>query len=162
MKREIQLMELFNQINREILKRLLPIFREKNLSVVELSVLMRMNRQQICSATELARMVGIPTSTVTGILDRLEQRGLLERKQDPNDRRSIQVRATAKTKDYIAELMTPMEDMLQAAFSSLPSSRTRGLLRDLRFILQTLERKTPAQTLPADNLPSDSTMHKRE
>ena len=61
-------MELFHQINREILKRLLPIFREKKLSVVELSVLMRLNRQQICYATELARMVGIPTSTVTGIL----------------------------------------------------------------------------------------------
>jgi DNA-binding MarR family transcriptional regulator len=142
MKREIQLMELFHQINREILKRLLPIFREKKLSVVELSVLMRLNRQQICYATELARMVGIPTSTVTGVLDRLEQRGLLERNQDPNDRRSIQVRATAKTRDYIAELMTPMEDMLRSAFSSLPSSRTQKLLHDLRFILQTLERES--------------------
>jgi DNA-binding MarR family transcriptional regulator len=141
MKREIQLMELFHQINREIFKRLLPIFREKKLSVVELSVLMRMNRQQICYATELARMVGIPTSTVTGILDRLEKRGLLKRKQDPNDRRSIQVRATAKTKDYIAELMTPMQDMLRAAFGSLPSSRTQSLLQDLRSILQILERE---------------------
>jgi DNA-binding MarR family transcriptional regulator len=141
MNTEIQLMELLHQINREIFKRLFPIFRENKLSVVELSVLMRMNRQPVCTATELARMLGIPTSTVTGILDRLEKRGLLERKKDPNDRRSIQVTATPKTKDYITELMTPMKEMLQAAFRSLPASRMRRLLPDLRFILQTLERE---------------------
>lgn len=141
---EIQLMELFHQINSKIWKLLMPIFREKKLSIAEISVLMRMNRKAACRATELATMIGIPTSTVTGILDRLEKRGFLERSQDPNDRRSIQITVTPKTKEFIAGLMTPMEGMLRKAFRSMPDSRSRRLIEDLRFILETLEQQNSA------------------
>jgi DNA-binding MarR family transcriptional regulator len=144
MKNEIQLMELLHQINREISKRLIPIFREKKLSIVEISVLMRMNRKPTCRATELATMIGIPTSTVTGILDRLEKRGFLQRSQDPHDRRSIQITMTPKTKEFIADLMTPIKDMLRTAFRSMPDYRTRRLIQDLRFVLQTLEQQSSA------------------
>ena len=44
---------------------------------------------------ELHRAFGHPHSTVTGILDRLERKGLIERPADPGDRRSRPVRLTA-------------------------------------------------------------------
>ncbi len=141
---EIQLLELFNQINKKIWGRLMPIFRQKQLSIAEISVLIWMNRRPACRATELATMIGIPTSTVTGILDRLEKRGFLERSQDPNDRRSIQITATPNTRELVAELKAPMESMLREAFRSMPDSRTRRLIEDLRFILETLEQQSPA------------------
>jgi DNA-binding MarR family transcriptional regulator len=144
MNSEIQLVELLRQINKEISKRLVPIFREKELSIAEISVLMRLNRTPTCRATELAAMIGIPASTVTGILDRLERRGLLERRRDPNDRRSISIAVTPKTKEFVADLMTPMEGMLREAFSSMPDSRTRRLIEDLRFILKALEQQSCA------------------
>jgi DNA-binding MarR family transcriptional regulator len=144
MDNEIQLLELFNQINKKIWGRLMPIFRQKQLSIAEISVLIWMNRRPACRATELATMIGIPTSTVTGILDRLEKRGFLERSQDPNDRRSIQITATPKTRELVAELKAPMESMLREAFRSMPDSRTRRLIQDLRFILETLEQQSSA------------------
>jgi len=144
MNHEMELMELLHQINREISKRLTPIFREKKLSIAELSVLMRMSRQPFCRATELATMIGVPTSTVTGILDRLEKRGLLERSQDPCDRRSIQITATPKTGEFVAALRTPMEDLLRRAFRSMPDSSTSRLVQDLRSILEVLEREDSA------------------
>jgi DNA-binding MarR family transcriptional regulator len=142
MNSEMQLVELLRQINKEISKRLVPIFREKKLSIAEISVLMRMNRPPACRASELAAMIGIPSSTVTGILDRLERRGLLERRRDPNDRRSILITITQKTKDFVADLMTSMEGMLREAFRSLPDSRTQRLIEDLRFILKALEQQS--------------------
>jgi len=144
MNNEIQLMDLLRQINREISKRLMPIFREKKLSLAEISVLMRMNRKSACRATELATMIGIPDSTVTGILDRLEKRGFLERNPYPNDRRSIQITVTPKTKKFIEELMTHIEEMLRMAFRSMPDSRTRRLIEDLQFILRILEQQRSA------------------
>jgi DNA-binding MarR family transcriptional regulator len=141
MNSEIELMELLHRINKEIAKRLTPIFREKKLSVAELSVLMRMNRQPVCRATELAAMIGVPTSTVTGILDRLENRGLLERSQDPDDRRSVQITATQNTEEFVTALKRPMEDLLRTAFRSMPASRTRRLVQDLKAVLEVLERE---------------------
>jgi DNA-binding MarR family transcriptional regulator len=44
---------------------------------------------------ELHRAFGHRHSTVTGILDRLERKGLIERPVDPGDRRSRPVRLTA-------------------------------------------------------------------
>ena len=44
---------------------------------------------------ELHRAFGHRHSTVTGILDRLERKGLIERPPDPGDRRSRPVRLTA-------------------------------------------------------------------
>jgi DNA-binding MarR family transcriptional regulator len=144
MNSEMQLVELLRRINKEISKRLVPIFREQKLSIVEISVLMRMNRRPACRASELATMIGIPSSTVTGILDRLERRGLIERRHDPNDRRSILITETQKTKDFVADLMTSMEDMLREAFRSMPDSRTQRLIEDLRFILEALEQQSSA------------------
>ncbi len=42
-----------------------------------------------CPVGELARVFGLRGSTLTGMLDRLEERGLLLRELDPNDRRSF-------------------------------------------------------------------------
>ena len=45
---------------------------------------------------ELAHSVGIDGSTLTGILDRMERAGFVERRDDPQDRRSLLVFLTAK------------------------------------------------------------------
>ncbi len=144
MNSEMQLMELLRRINKEISKRLVPIFREQKLSIAEISVLMRMKWRPACRASEFATMIGIPSSTVTGILDRLERRGLIERRQDPNDRRSSLITETQKTKDFVADLMTSMEGMLREAFRSIPDSRTQRLIEDLRIILEALEQQSSA------------------
>jgi MarR family transcriptional regulator, organic hydroperoxide resistance regulator len=53
---------------------------------------------------ELHRAFGHRHSTVTGILDRLEQRGLVDRPVDPGDRRSRPVRLTAEGRKVAARV----------------------------------------------------------
>lgn len=45
--------------------------------------------------SELAGQLGVPLSTMTGVIDQLEGKGLVERQDHPEDRRSLQVRLTA-------------------------------------------------------------------
>jgi predicted ArsR family transcriptional regulator len=41
------------------------------------------------TAGELAELIGVTTGAVTGIVDRLEKAGLVQRDRDPNDRRRV-------------------------------------------------------------------------
>lgn len=49
-----------------------------------------------CPITELHRVFGIQRSSLTSILDRLAEKGLLERRANPADRRSLLISATAR------------------------------------------------------------------
>lgn len=48
---------------------------------------------------DLAKSVGIDGSTLTGILDRMERGGFVERRDDPEDRRSLLVYITEKSRE---------------------------------------------------------------
>lgn len=65
-----------------------------------------------CSVGELARVFGHIASTMTSILDRLEQRGFIERTTNPDDRRSFLVGLTEvglETADQILSLLETLE-----------------------------------------------------
>lgn len=50
------------------------------------------------SMSELAAQLGVPLSTMTGVIDQLEDKGLVERGDHPEDRRSLHVRLTSEGK----------------------------------------------------------------
>jgi DNA-binding MarR family transcriptional regulator len=59
----------------------------------------------------LAELTGLTTGAVTGVLDRLEKAGLVEREPDPDDRRRILVRLVP---DRIGELAATLQPLARA------------------------------------------------
>ncbi len=49
----------------------------------------------------LSNQLGLAHSTVSGIVDRLERRGIVARRADPNDRRSSRIVLTRPVLEYI-------------------------------------------------------------
>ncbi|WP_245915604.1 MarR family winged helix-turn-helix transcriptional regulator [Leptospira johnsonii] len=43
------------------------------------------------TAGEISKTMGLSTGAVTSLIDRLEKKGLVERKNDPNDRRKVRI-----------------------------------------------------------------------
>ena len=64
-----------------------------------------------CPVSQLSRVFGHKPSTLTSILDRLEQRGLLERRPNPDDRRSTLVSTTRRGARVATELRRMLEEM---------------------------------------------------
>lgn len=141
MESEIQLVELLYQINRRIWKLLSPLFRREQLSITELLVLSIMGKKKTSRVTELATVIGVPASTVTGILDKLVQHGFLLRSQDPSDRRSVCMTATPKLESFIRNWSAPIEKMLRVRLRPMAESRKKRLTEDLRFLLESLEQE---------------------
>src|SRR6187551_2367539 len=83
------------------------------------------------SAGDLARTLHVHPSTLTGILQRLEARGLLRRLTDPDDARRVQLEITAKGK----RLTVPSVGTVESAIKRLMSTWTAGELSVTRRTL---------------------------
>ena len=64
-----------------------------------------------CPVSELVHVFGIKHSTMTSILDRLEERGLVERKDNPEDLRSWLIGLTRKGQSTAARVNVLVEEI---------------------------------------------------
>jgi DNA-binding MarR family transcriptional regulator len=82
-------------------------------------VLFRLTRQPGLRQIELADMLDIEPITLSRIVDRLEESGLVERKADPSDRRAWRLHVTAKAQPLVAKLRTIADSMIADAFDGV-------------------------------------------
>lgn len=89
--------------------------------------------------SHIAREIFLSPSTIIGILDRLEQRGLIKRERDKKDRRVVNVSATAKGKKLAEKAPSPMQDSLATALRELPANEQATIVRSLNRIVELME-----------------------
>lgn len=68
---------------------------------------------------ELAERLQLDSATITGIFDRLEQNGFIDRRVDPNDRRNKLVFLTEKGRSMEVPLCQKMDEMNEEVMSDL-------------------------------------------
>jgi DNA-binding MarR family transcriptional regulator len=77
---------------------------------------------------EIGERLVSPGPDVTRLLDRLEQRGLVTRLRDPEDRRVVRARITGEGIDLLKELDEPVGLILGRLLSPLGKERLRSLI----------------------------------
>ena len=88
------------------------------------------------SAGQLARILHLDPSTLSGVLRRLEARGLLTRKEDPSDGRRAMLRLTAKAKKIETAAVGTAESAVQDVLREVPA-RKLAAVRDVLGALAT-------------------------
>jgi DNA-binding MarR family transcriptional regulator len=99
----------------------------------DLEILDLVARYGPMSPGEVATVMRIHPATLTGIIDRLEAGGWLERSADPEDRRRIRLVARRERASELVRLYAPMNKSLSQICSALdPEQLTaiRDFLRD--------------------------------
>lgn len=125
---------------REALRRPLEAeFARGQLTGPQRSVMQVLFHSDGMSLKELCRQVGLAHSTVSGIIDRLEQRGMVQRHTNPDDQRFTEIVVTDTVRDFMRKkapkiTANPLAKVLAAA---KPAQRTAILkgLNDLRRVL---------------------------
>ena len=82
-------------------------------------VLFRLERQPGLRQIELADMLDIEPITLSRIVDRLEEGGLVERVADPADRRAWRLHVTARAQPLIEKLRRIADEMTSDAFAGI-------------------------------------------
>ena len=76
--------------------------------------------QGTATSIEVARRVHLGASTIVGVMDRLEAKGFVRRRRNPEDRRAVIVTATPAGKALVARTPYPLQYSLERATKGLP------------------------------------------
>ena len=92
------------------------------------------------SLKQLSAQVSLAHSTVSGIVDRLQARGMVVRNRDEVDGRATVIAPSAPVRDFLANRMpelaiSPLTEALRGASSSEQATVLRGL-RKLRSLIE--------------------------
>mgnify|MGYP005838260283 FL=1 len=108
-----------------------------NVTIPQAIVLVRLDEAdgRPLSVTALARFLLQESPSMTTLLDRMCERGLVERLQDPRDRRKVLVRMTNKGKetlDSIRDLWRDVREELFTVFTPDEREQFKALLAKFR------------------------------
>src|ERR1043166_1436505 len=83
------------------------------------AVLLRLERREGLKQSDLAEDLDIQPITLTRLVDRLCDNGLIERRPDPNDRRAKRLYLTPAARPLIEQIGRQAEDIMAAALAGL-------------------------------------------
>lgn len=90
----------------------------------------------------LARAVHLSQPTVTGILNRLERRGLIARERSSDDRRSVAIRVTPEGRELLAQAPSLLQDQFRDELARLEEWERHWLLAALQRIASMMDAET--------------------
>jgi DNA-binding MarR family transcriptional regulator len=88
---------------------------------------------------DLARAIALSPATLTGILDRLEMRGLVSRERRPEDKRRVLVSLTSMGKEMSHELPSPMQERFGSKLAALTGDQQAVIRRALEQMADMME-----------------------
>jgi DNA-binding MarR family transcriptional regulator len=115
-------------------------FEQWDLSPSQFNVLnlLRLNPDGL-SQTDLSRQLIMHRSNLTGLVDRLEKRGLVARREVAADRRAYSVVLTAAGTRLLREILPRYYEEAMRAWGGLPARRATELIADLQQVTRNVQ-----------------------
>jgi MarR family transcriptional regulator, organic hydroperoxide resistance regulator len=107
------------------------------ITAVQAMVLNFLGQEDGITSTELGRKTALDSATLTGILDRLESAGFVERKRHPEDRRAIRICLTETGRKISGELFSTAIEANKEFLAGLSASEQKALRKLLGKIRAT-------------------------
>lgn len=102
------------------------------------AVLSRLNHYEGLKQSELAELLDLQPISLTRLLDRLAENGLIERRPDPSDRRANRLYLTPAARPLLDQLTALGDEVMGQVLDGLDDKATGRLLKDLGVMRQNL------------------------
>lgn len=130
-----QLAVIFYRVNRTLQYLMALHLKSYDITPEQWNVLKHLQEKDGISQKDLSYMADKDKTTITRILDSLEERGALHRHINPNDRRSFLIYLTEEGRSLIRELQ-PIPDKVNRLASQQLSEKELLKLKDMLSSLQ--------------------------
>jgi DNA-binding MarR family transcriptional regulator len=129
-----------NQITFRDFQGALKRWHEGSLSLVHLNVLMALRAHGSLTMSQLADLLDVSVASTTGIVDRMEKKGVVERRHSEADRRVVEVHVTDQGEAVSQAMRTERQVRLSALLAEIDDADLAALLRGLRAFRAARER----------------------
>ena len=124
-----QVLEAIIYLSTETRRVTKELARRANVTGPQLTVVKLLETIGDLSLSELSDKIRAQNSTVTGIVDRMEREGLVQRVRSTTDRRVVRIHLTDKGQQLAREIPVEPMEILRSALSGLTATETTELLR---------------------------------
>jgi DNA-binding MarR family transcriptional regulator len=127
------------------------VARDFGLTGPQLTVIKMLGQLGDLSLSSLSDRIKAQNSTVTGIIDRMEREGLVERKRSREDRRIVLIRLTEKGARLGESIQIEPMEIFRQALASLPRKDLEELFRILGKLQNKVREVIAARTGHGDS-----------
>jgi DNA-binding MarR family transcriptional regulator len=121
-----ELRDALVQISFALMAALTEVAAEHDLSLTQLRML-GILRDREPTMADLATFTGLERSTISGLIDRAAQRGLVVRTADPHDGRSVRVSLTKQARGLVPEVTAAIADRIKPLTGHLSAAEQKRL-----------------------------------
>jgi len=109
-------------------------WHQGSISLIHLNVLTLLEASGPMSMGRLADALDISVASITGVIDRMESRGLVERRRDAEDRRVVLVQPAKGARKVFGEIDSRRRKGMQRLLARLSDEELSGLLQGHRAL----------------------------
>jgi DNA-binding MarR family transcriptional regulator len=125
------------------------LFARWDLSPSQFNVLNLLeNKPDGLSQIELGRLLLTHRSNVTGLVDRLEQRGLVGRHDVKADRRAYRIKLTPAGRKLLAQVLPAYYQAAEEVWQGFTTARAKGLATDLQRLSESATKMNSSWSMP--------------
>lgn len=130
------------RIHHKVQRREIAHLAQYDLTLPQFEVLARLQREEGITQQRLADHLLVTKGNVCGLMERMAEQGLVERRADPDDRRAYMLYLTPKGKALIQEVLPTQNRLIGEQIGKLDAEKQKALLD----LLAELDRVLPEQT----------------
>ena len=104
------------------------------------AVLLRLERREGLKQSDLAEDIDIQPITLTRLVDRLCDNGLIERRADPNDRRAKRLYLTPAARPLLDRISAQVEELAETVLAGVDADAMTKLMTQLGLARENLRR----------------------
>lgn len=113
--------------------------KKYQVSASQLNCLLALYENGPLPPSQIARRIMVKSSTVTGIIDRLEQKGLVQRTRTSRDRRVITVELTDSGTSLSEHAPPPIQQKIIEGLKRLPENEMKKIVHGLSMLTHMLD-----------------------
>ena len=102
--------------------------RQTGLSMSQISTLFRIYRGGDCGVSDIGDDLGVTSAAASQMVDRLVHLGLLERSEDPKDRRNKPLKLTTQGQEVVCEIIDARQRWLEDLTAALTPDQQQAIV----------------------------------
>ncbi|HUT72508.1 MAG TPA: MarR family transcriptional regulator [Desulfatiglandales bacterium] len=113
--------------------------KKYHVSAPQLSSLLALYENGSLYLSQIAKLIMVKSGTITGIIDRLEQKDLVRRIRNSHDRRVITIELTDTGKKLAQNAPYPIQQKIVDGLLRLPASKKNAIVDSLSMLVHMLD-----------------------